>query len=132
MHEAVVRLVLWLLAAYHLAMGGIALLLPSAAPRMVRSLYGAELPAGDAVRYMISMIGALALAIAVVATSAALHPAGHRAGIIALLVLQGGRAICRIRDRRLLATSLGVTPRSNMAATAVLAAEGAVLASWLV
>lgn len=125
------RLVLWLLAGYHLVAGAAALLLPATARRGVRALYGAVLPEDDAVRYMISVTGALALAFGVLIAAAALAPAEHRDIIGALLVLQLGRAYCRLRDRRLLATALRVTARSNGAAILMLVAECLVLGTWL-
>ena len=124
---ALSAVVLWLLAFYHLAMGATALLAPSAAARAVGILYGARLADDGALRYLTSMIGALALAIGGLAAVAARSPAQHRPILVALLVLQLARAFCRIRDRRVLADSLGVTPRRNAAAIAVLAAESAVL-----
>jgi hypothetical protein len=129
--ERAVQLVLWLLAGYHLVVGAAALVAPALAARLIRSLYGATLPAEDAFRFATSMIGALALAIGLLAAVAALAPAEHRAIVGALIVLQLGRIFCRVRDRRLLASSLGVSPRSNGAAIAVLGAECIVLGLWM-
>ena len=132
MLERIVQLVLLVLAAYHIIVGGIALAAPSYAPLLMRSFYGARLPASEgAVRYMTSMIGALALAIGGLAAVAALRPAAHMPIVAALLVLQLARMFCRIRDRKLLATSLGVHARSNSAAIAVLGLEAALFAVWL-
>ena len=129
--EAAARVVLWLLAAYHVVVGAVALVSPARAASVMRSLYGAALPESDAFRYATSMIGALALAIGLVAAVAALAPAQHRAIVAALLVLQLGRIFCRLRDRRLLSASLGVTMQRNGAAIAILGAECAVLGLWL-
>ncbi|MDB4887354.1 MAG: hypothetical protein JWN79_2792 [Gemmatimonadetes bacterium] len=126
-----VSAVLWLLAAYHLTLGGTALVSPATAPRVMRALYGMSLPDDDAWRYLTSMVGMLALAIGVLAAVAALAPMQNRPIVAALLLLQLGRILCRIRDRRLLATSLGVSGARNLAAIAVLAAECAVLGTWL-
>jgi hypothetical protein len=117
-----------LLALYHLLMGAAALFAPRSAPALMRRLYGASIGDTDVVRYMTSMIGALALAIGGLAAVAAVSPVANRPIVAALLVLQLGRLFCRIRDRRLLAASLAVTPRANAAAIAVLAIEAAVLA----
>lgn len=130
--ERVVQLVLFVLAGYHIIVGGIALAAPSYAPLLMRSLYGARIPQDDgAVRYMTSMIGALALAIGMLAAVAALRPSGHTAIVAALLVLQFARMFCRIRDRQLLATALGVPARSNAAAIVLLGLECAVFGLWL-
>ena len=125
--DLVVRCVLWLLAAYHLAMGGIAVLAPSVASRVVRALYGAAVVESGQVRYMTSMIGALAIAIGGLAVVAALSPAANHSIVAALIVLMITRIFCRVRDRRLLAESFGVSGRRNMAAIALLAAESAIL-----
>jgi hypothetical protein len=77
------------------------------------------------------MTGALALAVGSLAAVAARAPRDHRAIVAALVVLQLGRAYCRIRDRRLLADSLGVSAGRNAAAIALLGAESAVLLLWL-
>jgi hypothetical protein len=129
--ERLVQLVLWLLAGYHLALGAAALVAPALAVRLMRSLYGAELPEGGAFRYMTSMIGALAVAIGCLAAAAARAPAEHRAVVGALLLLQLCRIFCRLRDRGLLAASLGVSARRNGAAVVVLGAECLLLGLWL-
>jgi len=122
-----VTLVLWLLAAYHIVMGAVALFAPDLASRMVASLYGASVVASAQQRYMTSMIGALALAIGGLAAVAAQRPYDNRAIIAAFLVLQLFRTFCRLRDRRVLAESFGVSGRANATAIAVLGAESVVL-----
>ncbi|MDB4893197.1 MAG: hypothetical protein JWL61_5052 [Gemmatimonadetes bacterium] len=122
-----VTLVLWLLAAYHIVTGAVALFAPDLAPRVVGSLYGATVASGGQVRYMTSMIGALALAIGGLAVVAAQRPYANRPIIAMLIVLQLCRVFCRVRDRRVLAESFGVNARANAAAIAVLVAESAVL-----
>lgn len=130
--EPVVQLVLFVLAGYHIIVGGIALVAPSYAPLLMRSLYGARLPRDDgALRYMTSMIGGLALAIGILAAVAALRPAENAAIVAALLVLQLARIWCRLRDRQLLATALGVSARSNAASIATLGLECVVFGLWL-
>ena len=129
--DRLATLVLWLLAAYHIAAGAAALLAPALAARLVRSLYGAAVPEGGAFQYMTSMIGALALAVGGLACVAALAPAENRAIVSALVALQLCRIFCRLRDRRLLAASLGVSARSNGAAVLVLGTECVVLGLWL-
>lgn len=125
--SVLISAVLWLLALYHVVMGGAALFAPGVALRMVRALYGASLPDHDAYRYGISMLGALALVLGGLAAVAAQAPQGHRPIIAGLLVLQLCRAGCRIRDRRMLADSLRVSPARNWAAILVLGVESVVL-----
>jgi hypothetical protein len=127
----IVTFVLWLLAAYHIVMGAVALFVPDLAPRVVGSLYGASVSTSGQLRYMTSMIGALALAIGGLAVVAAQRPYANRPIITMLIVLQLCRVFCRVRDRRVLAEALGVNARANSAAIAALVAESAVLALGL-
>ena len=122
-----VRVVLWLLACYHLIMGAIAVFAPGVAPRIVRALYGASVVDGPHVRYMTSMIGALAIAIGGLAVVAALSPATNHPIIAALLALQLCRVFCRFRDRKLLSESFGVSERRNAVAVGMLVAESVIL-----
>lgn len=126
-----VQFVLWLLAAYHLPMGALALCAPRLAPKLVRSLYGASIGDSGHVRYLTSMIGALAVAVGGLAAVAALSPATNHPIIAALFVLQLSRIFCRIRDRQLLANSFGMSVRANSAAILVLSVESVVLALGL-
>ena len=123
--------VLWLLAAYHLVMGAVALCAPRLAPKLVRSVYGASLAESGYVRYLTSMIGALAIAIGGLAVVAAQSPPTNRPIVAALLVLALSRIFCRLRDRRLLAESFRVSDRGNMVAIALLALESTILALGL-
>jgi hypothetical protein len=122
-----VTLVLWLLAAYHIVMGAVALFAPQFAPMLVRSLYGASVTPNAHLRYMTSMIGALALAIGGLAAVAAQRPYDNRPIIAALLVLQLCRAFCRVRDRRVLADSFNVSGRANSVAIALLGIQSIIL-----
>ena len=123
-----VTLVVGILAIYHLLMGALALFAPARAARAIGALYGASLVDAPQLRYSTSMIGALALAVGGLAAIAAPHPYEHRAIVGALLLLQLARMFCRVRDRRLLAESLGVAPSRNVLMIAVLGLEVAVLA----
>ena len=127
-HVTALSALLLLLAIYHLAMGALALLAPSRATRAVGTLYGARLGDTPELRYATSMVGALALAIGGLAAVAALHPHEHRPVIAALLALQLARIFCRVRDRRMLADALGVSPARNWAMVVVLGVEVAILA----
>ncbi len=131
LHLGVLPVLLLALAAYHLVMGTIALFAPSQAARAAGALYGARLGDAAPLRYATSMIGALALAIGGLAATAAAHPDDNRPVIGALLALQLARLFCRVRDRRLLADSLGVPPGRNAAMVAVLGVEVVILALGL-
>lgn len=122
------RGVLLLLAVYHLVSGALALLAPSRARAFVRALYAAELQSTPQLDYLVTMIGAQALAIGALATLAAISPLEHRSVIGALALLQLLRAGARIARRRALHTSLGVPPSRNALAAALLVAEALLLA----
>ena len=122
-HLTVLTVFVAALAIYHLATGAVALLAPRSAARLVGAFYGATLGDSPQLRYATSMIGALALAVGIVAASAAPDPLAHRPIIAALLVLQLARLGCRLRDRRLLLAAFGVTPRRNAVMVAVLSLE---------
>lgn len=120
---ALLSMIVGILAVYHLVMGAIALFAPVRAARAAGALYDAALVDAPQLRYATSMIGALAVAIGGLAAVAAPRPYEHRAIVVALLALQLARLFCRIRDRRLLASSLGVAPRRNAMMIAVLGLE---------
>lgn len=120
-------LLLWALAIYHLLMGAVALLAPRGAARMVGAIYGASLGDSPQLRYVTSMVGALAIAVGLMTLAAARDPLGLRPVLVALLVLQLARLFCRVRDRRLLAAAFGVTSVRNAMAAALLGLEIAIL-----
>lgn len=123
----VLTVLLSALAVYHLVMGAVALLAPRGAARIVGALYGASLGDSPQLRYVTSMVGALALAVGVATLAAARDPIRLRAVLVALLVLQLARLFCRLRDRRLLAAAFGVTAGRNAMAAALLGLEIAIL-----
>lgn len=120
-------LLLWALAIYHLLMGAVALLAPRGAARVVGAIYGASLGDSPQLRYVTSMVGALAIAVGLMTLAAARDPLGLRPVLVALLVLQLARLFCRVRDRRLLAAAFGVTSVRNAMAAALLGLEIAIL-----
>jgi hypothetical protein len=123
--------VLALLAVYHLMTGTLALIAPSAARRFARTMYGAQLVDAAPMDYAVSMIGAQAIAIGVLAGVATPDPAGHRAVVAALALLQFLRAIVRVARARVLRDSLGVTPQRNVGMIGVLLVEVAILVAFL-
>lgn len=125
------RAVLVVLAAYHLTTGLLALTVPAKARQLVRTLYGAELPDAAAMDYAVSMIGAQALAIGVLAAVAAVDPARHRWVVAALALLQLLRAAVRLGRATVLRDALGVPPRRNAVMIVVLLLEVSVLTAFL-
>ena len=123
--------VLAILAVYHLVTGALALVAPSKARQFARNAYGAEFVDTAPMDYLVSMIGAQALAIGVLAAVATSDPAGHRAIIAALALLQLVRAVVRVVRARVLRDSLGVSSQRNVIMVVVLLAEVAILAAFL-
>jgi hypothetical protein len=120
--------VLWLLAAYHLITGAVALFAPASVPLMLRKLYDITIPPGESWEYASAIVGAFAVVIGGLAVTAARAPATHAPIVAALLTLQLCRVYCRLRYRALLGRAFGVRARANAAAVVVLLLESAVLA----
>ena len=125
------RVVLVVLAVYHLTTGLLALAAPTRARQLMRELYGAELPDAAAMDYAVSMIGAQALAIGVLAAVAAVDPTRNWWVVAALALLQLIRAAVRIGRARVLRDALGVPPQRNVIMIVVLLLEVAVLTAFL-
>ncbi len=121
------RLVLAILALYHIVTGVVALLAPERARKLMSVLYGAELQASAQLDYATAMIGAQALAIGALAAVASLDPLAHGPIVAALAGLQLLRAGVRIARRRTLHESLGAPPGRNAVAVGVLFVESALL-----
>lgn len=131
MSAMLVRLVLAILAVYHVVAGLVALAAPARARRLMRVLYAAELEGSAAMDYATAMIGAQALVIGVLAAIAIRNPDDHRAVIAALALLQLVRAGVRIVRARTLRDAMRVPPSRNAIAIATLVAESAVLLAFL-
>jgi hypothetical protein len=126
------QVVLVILAIYHLTTGVLALLAPATARRLVRVVYGAQLVDAAPMDYAVSMIGAQAIAIGVLAAVATTDPVRYRAVVVALALLQLLRALVRMVRARLLRDALGVATDRNAVMVAVLLVEVAVLVVFLV
>jgi hypothetical protein len=126
------QVVLVILAIYHLTTGVLALVAPAAARRLVRVVYGAQLVDAAPMDYAVSMIGAQAIAIGVLAAVATTDPVRYRAVVVALALLQLLRALVRMVRARLLRDALGVATDRNAVMVAVLLVEVAVLVVFLV
>lgn len=123
--------VLALLAVYHLATGAVALVAPSRARRFARAVYGAQLADAGPMDYLVSMIGAQAIAIGILAAAATADPARYRAVVAALALLQLLRALVRVVRAGVLRDSLGVQPHRNASMIALLLIEVAILAAFI-
>src|SRR5689334_3797086 len=126
------QVVLVVLTIYHLITGVLALVAPATARRLVRVVYGAQLVDAAPMDYAVSMIGAQAIAIGLLAAVATTDPVRYRAVVAVLALLQLLRALVRIGRARLLRDALGVATDRNAVMIAVLLAEVAVLVVFLV
>ena len=131
MIEVLARLVLAILALYHLATGLVALVAPALARRLMRTVYAAELEASPAMDYATAMIGAQALALGLLAALAVRDPSGQRPFVAVLALLQLVRASVRIVRARTLRETMGVPASRNALAVAALLGEALVLLAFL-
>ena len=129
--ELLLRLVLGVLAAYHLGIGLASLVSARLTARIMGALYGIGVDESAQMRYAVRMLGLHALALGALLVPAALSPAEHRATVVVVCGLQLARAACRLLLRRELTAAFRVSPRRNALNAALLVAEAAVLAVCL-
>jgi hypothetical protein len=129
-HDAGLRVVLGLLAAYHLAIGLISVASHRWTARLTRGLYALSMGEDARFRYAVKMLGLYALALGALLALAARDPAAHRPIVAAITFLQAARGLSRLAFRRLLAEGFGVPPRRNAAHACFLMATAALLAWW--
>jgi hypothetical protein len=125
------RILLAGLAAYHLAIGALAVLSYQGTAAAVRTLYGAELDEGAQLRYAIRMLGLYALAFGFLLAAAAREPAAHRHVVLAAALLLIARGLMRLTLARPVAASFGVSARRNRAHAGGLLLLAALLIWWL-
>ena len=130
---SLLRAVLWLLAAYHLAVGVLSVSSLGATGRFTQLLYGLSLGGrvDPAFRYAVRMLGLYALALGALLVLAARDPLGHRDVIAVVAALQLARAGCRLAWGHDLASAFGVPRRRNAVNVALLVAEALVLVAAL-
>lgn len=127
------RVVLAVLAAYHLTIGALSLLSIAATGTFMSRLYGVtSLDGSPQLRYAVRMLGLQALALGALAGVAAWDPRSHRDAIGVLAFLQAGRAVSRLVFRDLLRDAFGIPATRNAISAFVLAAEAAILVGVLV
>lgn len=125
--EVVLRVLLGLLAAYHIGMGAVAVVSPTYAGRLAGTFYGVSLSPAPQTQYVIRMLGLLAVAIGSLLTVAMLEPAGNRATIVVVAALQASRAACRILFADHLHRNLGLSRSRNALNAALLVAQAVLL-----
>ena len=125
------RVLLAGLAAYHLAIGALAVLSYRGTAAAVRTLYAATVEGGAQLRYAIRMLGLYALGFGFLLSAAAWDPAAHRHVVLAAAFLLIARALIRLISARPFAASFGVSARRNRAHAGGLLLLAVLLIWWL-
>lgn len=123
--------VLGILAAYHLAIGLVAVTSLPATSRVVAALYGARLQDDPQLRHAVRMLGFYALAMGALLSVAAVSPEQNRPIVIVAAALQASRAAGRLALRRDLGAAFQISPSRNGIAIALLLLETVVLVTGL-
>jgi hypothetical protein len=122
------RVVLAVLAAYHLTIGALSLVSIGGTKAFMSRLYGVtSLDGSPQLQYAVRMLGLQALALGALAGFAAWDPRSHRDAIAVLAFLQAGRAVCRLAFRDTIRDAFGVPASRNTINAFVLVAEAAIL-----
>jgi hypothetical protein len=126
------RIVLVVLAVYHLSAGTLSVFSHAGAERFVARFYGVtSLDGSPQLRYAVRMLGLQALALGALAGVAAWDPAGHRDVIAVLAALQASRAACRVMLRRSLRVTFGIPEGRNLLNASLLLVEAVILVAVL-
>ena len=125
--DLALRAVLALLTTYHVGVGVVSVLSPSAAMRVSSRLYGTTVAGTPQLRYGVRMLGLYALALGSLLALATSSPAEYRAVIVVAAGLQLARAACRVVLRHELAAGFRVPAKRNYVNASLLVAEAAVL-----
>jgi hypothetical protein len=97
-----VRIVLCLIAAYHLIAGVAAVFFPGAAVKLGSWFFGVNITMTSQAELLVRYLGAFGLSFALLATLAALSPEGNRAILYGFVVYFAVRAFSRIAFWKLL------------------------------
>lgn len=127
----ILRVVLVILAGYHLGIGIISITSLRLTARVVAPLYGLAVAESPALRVAVRMLGLYALAVGTLLSLAARDPQSHRETIIVVAGLQLARAACRLVFRDELQSAFQLRGRRNMINTSLLVAEAIVLMAFL-
>ena len=121
------RVVLVVLAVYHLGIGVVSIASLRITARVTGRLYGLTVSENSALRYSVRMLGLYAVALGTLLALAARAPGSHRDVIVVVALLQLARALHRVVLRRELYEGFQVPPRRNAFNAALLVAEATVL-----
>jgi hypothetical protein len=120
------RSLLWLICATHVAIGGGLNLLPDAAPFLAK-LYGAEVQWTPEFSYILKPLGAFMLAIGLVTAAAAVDPLKHGAVVYSLAALFVMRALQRLLFADEIAQTFHIASGRNLANMAFFLVLAAIL-----
>jgi hypothetical protein len=111
----VLKVLLWGVCAFHVAIGAGLNLSAEDFARMVAQGYGAgQVDWTPQFVYMLRPIGAFMLALGVIAAAAALRPLAYRAAIYAFVMLFVLRAVHRLVFSAVLVDEFGIAPSRNI------------------
>ncbi len=108
------KILMWVIAAMHLIVGGGLNLVPGFAPFMAE-VYGAEVQWTPELGYILKLLGAFMFTLGVLAAVAALNPARHRVIMYGLVLLFLTRATMRLVWAQEIQGALGISPSRNIA-----------------
>jgi len=121
-----IRIVLWVIAAYHLLVGVAAVLFQGLAVKLGSLLFGVSISLTAESELLVRYLGAFGVSFGVLAALAALAPEKNRAIIYGLVVYFGVRALSRVVWWDLLAQHT-VGPASNGARIVIIVLFAAAL-----
>lgn len=123
----ILRAVLVMLAAYHLAIGMLSVTSLRVTARVTATLYGLSVAESAPLRYAVRMLGLYAIALGALLTFAARAPATHRDVIIVVAGLQLARALCRLVLQKELSAAFKLRLCRNVFNATLLVGEAALL-----
>ena len=124
------RILLGILAFYHLGIGVVSAFWPERTYRVAGALYAIQVTPDLPLNYAVRMLGLYALTFSYLLTLAALHPARYPDTIRACILLLLLRAAWRLRYRQEFTRAFSVTPRRNLGHALLLLAEAGLLLAW--
>ena len=127
----ILRIVLVILAGYHLGIGIVSITSLRLTAQVTATLYGLAVSETPALRYAVRMLGLYALAIGALLSLAALDPDSHRELIIVVAGLQLARAACRLIFANELRDAFQLRAERNLLNASLLVAEAMALMVFL-
>ena len=126
--DAMLKLVLWAIALYHLVLGGGAFLSAALAQQIAKSIFGIDLVLDPAMAFVVKVLGVYAIIFAVVVLVAAANPARYRVLLNVIVLLYALRIVTKLAFKTQYVTGLHIATPRVWIESALLAAFG--IAVW--